>query len=183
METEVKKGIESLQQSIKKDCAEFSPEKLHSEKCRYCPRYFWVLERAAQYAKVTKTTVETIIEAWEKTRNYWYLNFYQECNQPDLEKTKVEVIAYDDWRKELTDKFGEEPKLWKFKCVQCGNVQCVQDFIDAEIKDPESKVYFSCLGRWVKDKGCDWTLGGLFSIQKRMVISPELNLIPVFETA
>ena len=179
----MEKGIQTLQEAIKKHCSLFNPEQLHDEKCRYCPTYFWVLERASQYAEFSGKSVEDVVMAWERVRDYWYLNFYQDCNQPDLKKAHVEVLSYANWTKELTEKWGENSKQWKFKCVQCGHAQCVQDFLDAKVSEPESKVYFSCIGRWVKDVGCDWTLGGLFSIHKRMVISPELQIIPVFETA
>lgn len=176
------KGINSLQAAIKNNCSSFNAENLHDVNCRYCSRYFWVLERASQYATAGKTTVEKVLASWETARDYWYMNFYQDAHQPDLDNSKIEVISYDDWRKELTGKFGDDPNLWKFKCVSCGNIQCKQDFTDIGV-DGTDKVYFSCLGRWKKGVGCDWTLGGLLSIHKRIVISPELTIVPVFETA
>lgn len=97
-------------------------------------------------------------------------------------KTEMVVLSRDEWIAQLEAKFGKDPKQWKFKCVQCGGVQCGQDFIDAGVKDPENYVYFSCIGRFVKDRGCDWTLGGLFRIHK-MEVEFEGKKIPVFEPA
>lgn len=92
------------------------------------------------------------------------------------------VISRDEWIKGLESKFGKDPKQWKFKCVQCGQSQCLQDFIDAGVKEPENYVYFSCIGRYVVGRGCDWTLGGLFQIHK-MEVEFDGKRIPVFEMA
>ncbi len=177
----MEKGIESLQQSIKKDCAEFSPEKLHSEKCRYCPRYFWVLDRAQQYAELTGTTLEEVIKAWEEGRDYWYLNYYQDCNQPDLTKEAGrKVVLFNDWKSQLIEKFGEDSQDWKFICVVCGNIQCGKDFV--AIGENPQQSSFNCIGRYTKEKGCDWTLGGFLQIHKTVVLK-DLQIFPVFEMA
>lgn len=69
-----------------------------------------------------------------------------------------------------------------FKCPNCGNTQTARDFIDNDIEEPNNKVYFSCIGRYVKGKGCDWTLGGLFQIHKVSVLK-DAQVFPVFEIA
>lgn len=149
----------------------------------YCDKYKWVMDRAKMYAEFTGQTVEEVIEAWEKDRSYWYMNYYQDCNQPEIKKESgMNVVKYDDWVSGLKKKFGEDAKQWKFKCPACGHIQCAQDFIDAKIENPENKVYFSCIGRWKKGTGCDWTLGGLLKINSTVVVK-DMQIFPVFEMA
>ena len=99
----MQKGIESLQAAVKRDCEQyggnFSPggcsHTIHKDdrnkaqtECgancchRYCDKYIWVIDRAKQYAEKTGMTMEKIIEGWETDRTYWYMNYYQDCNQP-----------------------------------------------------------------------------------------------------
>ena len=78
--------------------------------------------------------------------------------------------------------YGKDMKKWKFKCANCGGHQTAQDFISAG-KDPNGYVYFSCLGRYVAGRGCDWTLGGLFQIHKKEVVGDDGQKSPVFEFA
>jgi hypothetical protein len=147
----MKKGIESLTAAVKKDCESyencFSTEgctkvrtRMESEtnprliemgwttccrqvvKCShdYCGKYKWIMDRAKHYAEVCGSTVESVIEEWEKARTYWYMNYYQECNQPLIKGENI--IMYDAWIAELTKRFGEDSKQWKFKCPACGHV-------------------------------------------------------------
>lgn len=101
--------------------------------------------------------------------------------QPPLKKRKQ--LTLPEWKKEGKKLYGKQVAQWQFKCPACGGVQSKQDFIDANIENADSKFYFSCIGRWVKGKGCNWTLGGLLQIHKREVISEEGKLVPVFEFA
>jgi len=93
------------------------------------------------------------------------------------------VLTLEEWKNKAKELFGEDVKEWKFKCPQCGEVQTMQDFIKNKVDEPDTKFYFSCIGRWVKDRGCDWTLGGLLQIHKTEVISEDGKNIPVFEFA
>ena len=207
----MKKGIESLKAAVMKDCAEgencfsengctkeryktlpednpgllkmgFKTKCVATTKCfhDYCGKYKWTLERAKHYAEKTGKTVDEILEAWETDRTYWYMNYYQDANQPELNSDKI--IPYEDWIADLKSKFGEDPKKWTFKCPSCGGTQNAQLFIDNKVEEPENKVYFSCIGRYVKGMGCDWTLGGLFKIHKISVLK-DGQVFPVFETA
>jgi hypothetical protein len=95
---------------------------------------------------------------------------------------KIRQQKLKDWRKEAVEKFGKNAKKWKFKCARCGNVQSMEDF-KGLVDDPNSVVHFSCIGRWKKGVGCDWTLGGLFQIHTLDVINEDGNSFPVFEFA
>lgn len=88
-----------------------------------------------------------------------------------------------EWKAEGSKRFGSDSRKWRFKCPKCGNVQTLEEFQADGIEEPENKFYFSCIGRYVSGKGCDWTLGGLFQIHKTEVESSDGKWIPVFEFA
>jgi hypothetical protein len=90
-------------------------------------------------------------------------------------------MSLDEWIAEGTRRFGEDKSQWKFKCAHCGHIQRAQDFKEIEM-DPSGYVYFSCIGRWKQDVGCDWTLGGLFQIHTLEVLQ-DGKVTPVFEFA
>ena len=48
----------------------------------------WVIARATHYAYHKQTTVDVILNQWEARRDYWWLNYYQESNQPWLIKSE-----------------------------------------------------------------------------------------------
>lgn len=100
--------------------------------------------------------------------------------RPNNERT-VKKMA--DWRAEAIRLFGPHGGDWRFKCVQCGHTQSGADFIAAGMTadEAQSRVYYSCIGRWVKGVGCDWTLGGLLRIHNVEVLTADGTLAPVFE--
>jgi hypothetical protein len=75
--------------------------------------------------------------------------------------------SIEEWRAEAVKRFGDDPKNWKFVCPACKTEQTIQDFIDMGFTEDQWHGYigYSCIGRFNnKEKGCDWTLGGLFQI-------------------
>lgn len=207
----MKKGIESLREAVMKDAGEGNncfnsngcdheftrmvPQENQAllemgitQSCRkvskcshkYCDKLTWVIDRAKHYAEKTNKTWEEVLEIWETKRTYWYMNYYQEANQPLL--TSDTIFEYDKWIEELRSRFGTDAKNWAFKCPSCGNIQTAKDFIDNNVEDPQNKVFYNCIGRYVKGIGCDWTLGGLFQINKVSVLK-DAQVIPVFEMA
>ncbi len=101
----------------------------------------------------------------------------------EREQFKTKVIPFKEWENLGIKLFGEKRRNWKFKCVSCGEIQSGEDFIKAKVKDPQLYPHFSCIGRFVKGRGCDWTLGGLLTIQKLEVITEDGKTTPVFEFA
>ncbi len=93
------------------------------------------------------------------------------------------VVTRESWLAKGKFLYGDDIKLWKFRCVSCGEVQTGQEFIDAGLEGAEGKIYFSCIGRWVKGRGCDWTLGGLLRLHKVEVDTGDGENIPVFDFA
>jgi len=75
----------------------------------------WVLERAKHYGSATGLNPEDILNAWEKSRNYWYMNFYQESNQPEIKGGNVRVF---DTKDDLKESIGDTG----FICPSCGGI-------------------------------------------------------------
>lgn len=113
---------------------------------------------------------------------------------------KVRKINKLDWLKEGKERFGEDPKAWKFVCPNCGNIQTIQDFIDLRDHDIEVQdaqvAYYSCIGRYdtriprakIGTLGdpkeyCNYTLGGLITLNKTVVIDGKGKENRVFEFA
>lgn len=97
----------------------------------------------------------------------------------------MRTLKEADWVEEGEKKFGERKRDWKFVCPKCNTVQTGQDFLDEGVDKDEviDVLGFSCIGRYVEKKGCDWTLGGLFKIHVLEVEREDGKKTPVFEFA
>ena len=107
----------------------------------------------------------------------------------------METMNLDDFKKEAEIRFGKKGSKWKFICPICGTAQSAEDLVAAGVPKDKvgSYIGFSCVGRWTeagphkKDdkpgKGCDWTLGGLFSLHKLEIEDNEGKMHPHFELA
>lgn len=96
---------------------------------------------------------------------------------------KIKKIKMNDWMSSGTKRFGQDMRYWKFKCASCGETQTLKEFQDAGIKGAKNMFYYSCIGRHLEDRGCQWTLGGLVKIHKTEVVSEDGEKVPVFEFA
>ncbi len=116
----------------------------HVSKCshKYCDKFKWVIDRAKHYGEKLGLNWEDILNSWEERRDYWYMNYYQDSNQPEIKGDKVRVF---DSAKQLQDSVGKKG----FRCPSCGGV---------------SKSPYKCDSGLEKSKGkkCDWNVGGLF---------------------
>ena len=162
---QINKGLDSLLKSILHDlkehscreCKFFSDDCLNKMKnyatnggtlcehnCEYCGKFKWVVDRAKHYAEKTGLTFDEILKGWEEKRNYWYMNYYQDCNQPELkEGTRVFDTIQD-----LLTSIGKEG----FRCPCCGGI---------------SKNAYECdsgleVTRDGKKTTCNWKAYGLF---------------------
>lgn len=70
------------------------------------------------------------------------------------------------------------------RCPRCGTEQSANDLIEAgagaSLDDVECYLGFSCIGRFDESRGCDWTLGGLFSIHQLEVVTSDGERHPRF---
>jgi len=107
----------------------------------YRGKLAWAIARAKHYAEKTGLTAEAILDAWEGRRDYWYMNYYQECNQPDIHGEKVHVF---DTVAEMLVSIGTAG----FRCPACNGA---------------SRSAYECTtGRKLHGKTCDWKVYGLF---------------------
>ena len=71
-----------------------------------------------------------------------------------------------------------------FRCPKCNTLQSANDLIKAgageNFGEVEEYLAFSCVGRFNSEKGCDWTLGGLFKIHELEVVTPNGEKHPYF---
>jgi len=68
--------------------------------CEYCSKYKWVINRAKHYEEKLGIAWKEILRSWEEDRSYWYLNYYQDCEQPRIDRQNVRVFnTLDDFKK------------------------------------------------------------------------------------
>jgi len=75
----------------------------------------WVIGRANHYAEKTGLLAIDILNAWEERRDYWYMNYYQDCNQPEIKGENVRVFDTVDDLKSAIGKM-------EFRCPSCGGI-------------------------------------------------------------
>lgn len=97
----------------------------------------------------------------------------------------VRTITLDEFHAEIRAQGTSRLEDVTFKCPSCGMLQSAQDLIDAgagaNLDEVERYLAFSCVGRFDSTKGCDWTLGGLLTIHRLEVVTPDGQHHPRFE--
>ena len=74
------------------------------------------------------------MESWEKNRDYSFLNYYQDCNQPNITSDRAKIFkTLNDLKESISDK--------GFRCPSCNKI---------------SKSPYECTD------GCNWKVYGLF---------------------
>jgi hypothetical protein len=85
----------------------------------------------------------------------------------------VEVITHKEWIERARERYGNDSAKWEFKCPACGHVQSIAGAVerdpDIDSEAAQNWIYFACEGRHNHEVGCNWTLGGLFTIHEREV--------------
>jgi hypothetical protein len=123
-------GYKTLLAAVEKD------EKASPGFHDYRGKMQWTLDRAKHYAEKTGIDAARILDSWEEKRNYWYMNFYQEANQPKLDGQRVKVF---DNQESALESIGTA----RFRCPKCELV---------------SKDAYEC-----SQDECDWKVYGLFT--------------------
>lgn len=108
----------------------------------YRGKLAWVLAQVQHYAQVTGLEASVILDACEKRRNYWYMNFYQESRLPRLDGKRVKIFAT---QAELQAAVGTQG----FRCPRCGGVSTSHEECNSGLKIGKNEV-------------CDWKTYGLF---------------------
>lgn len=112
-----------------------------SNKCEFCHKFKWAIDRAKQYGEKLGIPWKEVVQSWEEDRNYWYMNYYQECNQPKIDSKNVFVFESAE---EMREKVGTE-----FICPCCKGISTNPYECNSGIKTKDDKV-------------CDWKSYGLF---------------------
>jgi len=156
-------GYEKLKAAVIKDCTDrdgcgcFNPDGCNVEGAKigkygepgykhcahhYCDTFKWAIDRAKHYGEKLGIPWEEILNAWEAERNYWYMNYYQECKQPRIEGDRVRVF---DTVGDLMASIGKDG----FRCPCCGGV---------------SSSPYECDSGVIRSDGtvCNWKVYGLF---------------------
>lgn len=135
-------GYLSLRAAVDKD---YANDHAHQSGQRpfhnYQAKFEWTVERAKHYGEALGIDPIDILNAWEAARDYWYMNYYQDANQPKIEADKVRVF---DTVEQLKASIGAP----RFRCPACGGIS--------------SDAYICDSGIHRDGKPCDWKSFGLF---------------------
>ncbi len=175
METE--KGYASLIEAYNKDLTEGSRKKEELD-----AHLGWVLSRAEAYATLCGTTRDGVLKGWERHRTYWWLNYYQECNQPDPTRSGgTPVVLHADWLKEGMRLYGPNMLDWRLKCPMCGHEQTLRQFKDGGIDAERAITCCASRFRLGGRRDCKWTTGGLLPIGGAYIVRSDC--VPVLAFA
>ncbi|SMP00279.1 hypothetical protein SAMN06265361_10155 [Laceyella tengchongensis] len=75
---------------------------------------------------------------------------------------------------------GDESRKATFECPQCGHVQSIEDFINLNLD--ATRAYKDCLGRYVTNFGCEFTVDSEAGLTDsvRIVVDRNGNEFKVF---
>lgn len=94
------------------------------------------------------------------------------------------IWTLEEFREAIKSQGKDRIEDVTFQCPRCKTLQTAQDLIDVgagiDMNEVEKFLAFSCVGRWTDEKGCNWTLGGLFKIHELEVVTPDGEHHPRF---
>jgi hypothetical protein len=108
----------------------------------YRKKFDWIISRAKHYAEKTGLDAADLLDEWEKLRNYWYMNYYQDANLPEIKGDYVRVFETPEDLHESIGKLG-------FRCPSCKGVSKSPYECDSGLEMSEGKI-------------CNWKSYGLF---------------------
>lgn len=56
-------------------------------------KFQWVINRAKHYAHHKGVSIESILNAWEENRGYWWFSYYDDHTQPKLNAQKTRAMG------------------------------------------------------------------------------------------
>lgn len=134
MTNEIVTGIERLKGAVAYD------QEREPNSHDYQGKLDWIIDRAKHYEEKTGISYLEVIEKWEEKRDYWYMNYYQDCNQPLLTNE-------DDYVFDTVDDFKKAVGKSGFRCPKCEGISkalmnvVVQNVIGSPM---------DCLEQWEK---------------------------------
>ena len=100
------------------------------------------------------------------------------------------TLTEDAWNALGVKLYGDDRMQWRFVCPICKHEATVQDWKDAGA--PEGSIAFACVGRWRDGRDafggegpgpCNYTGGGLFSLNPIDIVRPNGGTTSVFNFA
>lgn len=161
-------GYKKLEAAVKRD---YENDKDRIEKYGrpfhdYGEKLKWVIDRAVHYSEKTKLSVTEILDAWENDRTYWYMNYYQDCNQPEIKSDNVKIFdTVEDFKKSTLNK--------GFRCPCCNGISKNPNECDTKILVKSGR----------KKAECDWKSYGLFGTMGKgahVFIKEKLRIYEIF---
>lgn len=128
-------GYEKLKKAVEKDVADSQGE-------RCIDKFNWIIDRAKHYGEKLGLNWEAVLDSWEEDRTYWYMNYYQECNQPKLDTDRVRVF-------ETVEEMFQSIDDRKFRCPACGGISTNPYACNSGLEMSNEKI-------------CNWKVYGLF---------------------
>lgn len=107
--------------------------------CEYCEKFKWAINRAKHYEEKLGIPWREIMKSWEDDRTYWFMNYYQDCEQPLIDSDNVFV----------------------FESVQAFKDKCGQRFICPHCNGISTDPYKCNSDKRIGGKVCDWKAYGL----------------------
>ena len=112
----------------------------------YAKTFEFAINKAMHYSENTGIKASDILDSWERDRSYWYMNYYQECNMPEIKGNNVRVFDNADEFRKSVGKSG-------FRCPNCDGISTNPNICDTHRLVAAGKR---------KKKECDWVSYGLF---------------------
>ena len=72
-----------------------------SNKKQLYAKFQWVLNRAKYYSYWLGVSMETVLNDWEEKRDYWWMNYYQDCRQPKFNNNSLKPIGINGIKKNI----------------------------------------------------------------------------------
>lgn len=72
---------------------------------------------------------------------------------------ELRTLTHAQLKDEATRRFGENQRLWAFRCPNCGDVTCCVDFYACGVGT--NRLGTECIGRHVSGRGCERSAYGL----------------------
>lgn len=101
-------GYKSLKAAYVRDVQESERHKARfknkpmREKKEFLRKFRWVICRATHYAAKTGSPIEEILNKWESERSCcWWLNYYQNGQQPKLHGNNLKPLGVNGYKKTL----------------------------------------------------------------------------------
>ena len=139
MKIDWKKVSQSTGYRSLKAAYEHDIRKRYQTKRELLIKFRWVIGRAQHYAHHQNRAIEEILNEWESKRDYWWLNYYQDCNQPKLIPKKNRLHGPRYFKKYYRRIYGaRSPKVREHSLK---NIQRSQQ--ERSTKSPK---------RWTKDQ-------------------------------